>query len=105
MVAVEDPSIPRMNRCADSTSSAPSASGDIFVNSLMSAPALNVKMLDEAITSARALPSTASQTSIRSRIACGESGFAGGRFSHAIATSPRVSSSTVSRWSPGSGCG
>ena len=86
-----------MKRWASSTSWAPSASGDIFVNSLMSAPALKVKMFDEAITSARALPSTASHRSIRSRTAWGESGFAGGRFSHAIAMSPRVSSSTVSR--------
>ena len=62
-------------------------------------------MFDEAITNARAFPSTASHRSIRSRTAWGESGFAGGRFSHAIAMSPRVSSSTVSRWSPASGCG
>ena len=95
--------MPRMKRWASSTRCAPSSSGDIFVNSLMSAPALNVKMFEEAITSARALPPTSSQRSIRSRTACGESGFAGGRFSHAIATSPRVSSSTVSRWSPGVG--
>ena len=86
-----------MKRWADSTRSAPSASGDIFVNSLMSAPALKVKMFEEAITSARALPSTDSHTSIRSLTACGESGFAGGRFSQAMAMSPRVSSSTVSR--------
>src|SRR5918992_1694070 len=105
IVAVEDDSMPRMKRCADSTSSAPSASGLIFVNSLMSAPALKVKMLEEAITSARAFPSTSSQTEIRSRTACGESGLAGGRLSHAIAMSPRVSSSTVSRWSPASTCG
>src|SRR5918994_1457841 len=104
MVTVGDCSIPRMNRCADSTSSAPSASGD-FENSLMSAPALKVKMFEEASTSARTLPSTDSHRSIRSRTACGESGFAGGLFSQAIATSPRVSSSTVSRGSPGSGCG
>ena len=71
----------------------------------MSAPALNVKMFDEAITSARTLPPTCSQTEIRSRTAWGESGLAGGRLSHAIATSPRVSTSTVSRWSPASGCG
>ena len=94
-----------MKRWADSTRSAPSASGVILVNSLMSAPALKVKMFEEAITSARTLPSTCSQTAIRSRTAWGESGFAGGRFSQAMATSPRVSSSTVSRWSPASGCG
>ena len=67
IVTVDDRSIPRMKRWASSTSCAPSASGDIFVNSLMSAPALKVKMFDEAITSARALPSTASHRSIRSR--------------------------------------
>ena len=62
-------------------------------------------MFDEAITSALALPPTSSQTEIRSRTAWGESGFAGGRLSQAITTSPRVSTSTVSRWSPASGCG
>ena len=55
IVTVEDCSIPRMKRWADSTRSAPSASGDIFVNSLMSAPALKVKMFEEASTSARDL--------------------------------------------------
>ena len=62
-------------------------------------------MFDEAITSTLTLPSTSSQTEIRSRTAWGESGLAGGRLSQAIAMSPRVSSSTVSRWSPASGCG
>ena len=66
IVTVEDCSMPRMKRWADSTRSAPSASGDIFVNSLMSAPALKVKMFEEAITSARAFPSTDSHRSIRS---------------------------------------
>ena len=37
------------------------------VNSLMSAPAQNVNGFDEAITSARALPSTSSQSSVSSR--------------------------------------
>ncbi len=69
MVTVEEASIPRMKRCADSTSSAPSASGVIFVNSLMSAPAQKVKMFDEAITSARTEPSTSSHREMRSRIA------------------------------------
>src|SRR5215217_7339445 len=105
IVTVDDCSIARMKRWADSTSWAPSASGVIFVNSLMSAPAQKVKMFDEAITSALTLPSTSSQIEIRSRTACGDSGFVGGRFSHAIATSPRVSSRAVSRWSPASGCG
>ena len=89
--------MPRMKPWTDATSSAPSASGDIFVNSLMSAPALKVKMFEEASTSTRALPSTDAHTPIRSRTTCGESGFAGGRLSQAIAMSPRVSSSTVSR--------
>ena len=51
-------------RARDSTSSRALGVGRIFVNSLMSAPAQNVKMFDEAITSARALPSTSSHTSI-----------------------------------------
>ena len=98
--------MPRMKRCTASTSSAPSASGVILVNSLRSAPALKVKMFDEASTRARALAARPrSQTEIRSRTACGDSGLAGGRLSQAIAMSPRVSSRTVSRWSPSSGCG
>ena len=98
--------MPRMKPCALSTSSAPSASGDIFVNSLMSAPAEKVKMFEEAITSARTLAVDLPPTArIRSRTACGESGLAGGRLSQAMPTSPRVSSRTVSRWSPASGCG
>ncbi len=71
----------------------------------MSAPAQNVKMFEEANTSARSFPSTSFQSEIRSRTASGESGLAGGLFSQAMPTSPRVSSSTVSRWSPASGCG
>ena len=51
-----------MKRWPTPTSSAPSASGVIFVNSLMSAPALKVKMFEEAITSTRTLPSTASHS-------------------------------------------
>jgi hypothetical protein len=105
IVAVDDCSMPRMKRCADSTRPAPSASGVIFVNSLMSAPALNVKMFEEASTSTLALPSISSHSEIRSRTAWGESGLAGGRLSQAIAMSPRVSSRTVSRWSPASGWG
>ncbi len=69
----------------------------------MSAPAEKVKMFEEANTSARSFPSTSSQSEIRSLTAWGDSGLAGGRLSHAIPTSPRVSSSTVSRWSPGVG--
>ena len=76
---------------------APPASS-IFVNALMSAPAQNSIGLDEAITSARTspAPSTCSQTVPRSAITCGEIEFAGGLASQAIATSPRVSSLTVS---------
>ena len=105
IVTVGELSMPRMKRCVASTSCAPSSDGVIVENSLRSAPAEKVKMFDEASTNARALPPTVSQTSIRSRTAWGESGFAGGRLSHAMATSPRVSSRTVSRWSPSSGCG
>ena len=54
-------------------------------------------MFEEANTSARSFPSTSSQREIRSLTAWGESGLAGGRLSHAIPMSPRVSSSTVSR--------
>ena len=62
-------------------------------------------MFDEAITSARG--PCRLDLAPRARRArgstCGESGFAGGRFSQTIATSPRVSSSTVSFWSTGVG--
>ena len=105
IVTVGDASMERMKRCAACTSSAPAAASVILVNSLMSAPAQKVKMFDEAITSARTVPSTSSQSEIRSRTASGESGLAGGRLSHATATSPRVSSRTVSRCSPSSGRG
>ena len=64
----------------------PRRPASILVNSLMSAPAQNVKMFDEAITSARTLPSTSSQTRDQRRArASGESGLAGGRLSQAIA--------------------
>ena len=78
------------------------------MNSLMSAPAENVKMFDDAITTERIceLSWQCFHTSPNSVITCGLSGFAGGRFSQMIATSPRVSSSTVSFWSKSaSGCG
>ena len=81
IVAVRDFSIPRMNACACSTISAPSPSS-IFVNSLMSAPAANVKMFDDAITIARGLPSTCFQASASSLMTGGDSGFIGGRLSH-----------------------
>ena len=97
--------MPRMKPWPDSTSSRPSSSGFIFVNSLMSAPAENVKMFEEAKTSARTLPSTSCHRSASSRMTCGESGLAGGRLSHAMPMSPRVSSSTVSRDWPSSGWG
>ena len=97
--------MPRMKRVRRAHELGPFGVRRHLLNSLMSAPAQNVKMFDEASTNARTLPSRFSQRSIRSRTACGESGFAGGRLSHAIAMSSRVSSSTVSRCSPGSGCG
>ncbi len=88
-----------------SISSLPSLSGDIFVNSLMSAPAENVKMFDEANTTARSFPSISPQSSVSSRITAGDSGFAGGRLSHTMPTSSRVSSAIVSRDCPSSGSG
>ena len=57
MVTVRDCSIPRMNAWAESISSLPSLSGDILVNSLMSAPALNVNTFEDANTTTRSLPS------------------------------------------------
>ncbi len=74
----------------------------------MSAPAENVKMLLEASTTERIslLSLQCFHSAPNSWISCGLSGFAGGRFSQITATSPRVSSSTVSFCSnPGSGCG
>ena len=88
-----------------STIARPSFSGSMLVNALMSAPAENVNGFEEAMTTARALPSTDSHTSLSSPMSCGESGLAGGRLSHRMAMSPRVSTRTVSRCSPSSGCG
>ena len=81
-----------------SISSAPSFEGSILVKSLMSAPAENVKMLLDAITTARIslLSWQCFQRAPNSWISCGLIGFAGGRLSQITATSPRVSSSTVS---------
>ncbi len=62
IVAVRDCSMERMKRWPDSIRSRPSSSGVIFVNSLMSAPAENVKMFDEANTTARSLPSISSHS-------------------------------------------
>jgi hypothetical protein len=105
IVTVDDFSIAVIRPWPDSSSSGPSFAGSILVNSLMSAPAENVKMFDEARTTARALPSSSFQTPDSSRISCGESGFAGGRLSHTITTSSRVSTAIVS-WAPSwSGCG
>src|SRR3954471_4182288 len=105
IVTVGDFSIAVMKPCADSISFSP-CERSILVNSLMSAPAENVKMFDEANTSTRSLPSTSCHSDASSSITCGESGFAGGRLSQQMPTSPRVSSAIVSRppWSP-SGCG
>ena len=71
----------------------------------MSAPAENVKMFELANTTARSLPSISPHSSASSPTTCGDSGFAGGRLSQTIPTSPRVSSATVSRDWPSSGCG
>ena len=55
-------------------------------------------MFEEANTSARSLPSTSLPERRSARVmTCGESGLAGGRLSQTMPTSPRVSSSTVSR--------
>ena len=73
----------------------------------MSAPAEKTTGTEEAMTIAP-IPSSAltrSQTVPRSRITSGEIAFIGGLASQAIATPPRVSSLTVSAWSPSSGCG
>ncbi len=72
----------------------------------MSAPALNTSEEDDATTNARAPAAFArSQTAARSRITSGEIELTRPLASHAIATSPRVSSLTVSACSPSSGCG
>ena len=105
IVTVRDCSIPRMNAWAESISSLPSLSGDILVNSLMSAPALNVNTFEDANTTTRSLPSISSHSSVSSFTTCGEIGLAGGRLSHTMPTSPRVSSAIVSRDWPSSGCG
>ena len=62
-------------------------------------------MFDEAMTTARSLPSISCHSSVSSRMTCGDSGLAGGRLSQTIPTSPRVSSATVSCAWPSSGCG
>jgi len=105
IVTVEDFSIPVINPWPASISSGPSFEGSIFVNSLMSAPAEKVNGFDDAITTARAFPSSSPHTSDSSRMTCGDSGFAGGRFSQMIAMPSRVSSWIVSRDWPSSGCG
>ena len=74
----------------------------------MSAPAEYSIGFAEAMTSARtpSSPSTRSHTRASSRMSWGEIELAGGFSSQAIATSPRVSSFTVSPWSkPSSGRG
>ena len=96
----------RSSAWPESTRSSPPDSS-ICVNALMSAPALNTTGTEEAITSApiSSAALTRSQTVPRSLITCGEIAFIGAFASQAIATSPRVSSFTVSVWSPSSGCG
>src|SRR3954469_7254403 len=105
IVTVGDFSIDVIKPCADSISFSP-CERSILVNSLMSAPAENVKMFDDANTSTRSLPSTSCHSDASSSITCGDSGLAGGRLSQQMPISPRVSSAIVSRpsWSP-SGCG
>ena len=86
-----------------SSSSLPPAAS-IFVNALMSAPAQNSIGFAEANTSARTeLPVTASHTFWSAWTTSGAIEFAGGLSSHAIATSPRVSSFTGLSSQPASG--
>ena len=96
----------RSDACAASSSSAPPDSS-IVVNALMSAPAEKTTGIAETIVIAWTSGSatTRSQTALRSRITSGETAFIGALASQAIATAPRVSSLTVSAWSPSSGCG
>src|SRR3954471_8312015 len=105
IVPVDDFSIDVIKPCADSISFSP-CERSILVNSLMSAPAENVKMFDDANTSTRSFPSTCCHSDASSSITCGDRGLAGGRLSQQMPTSPRVSSAIVSRpfCSP-SGCG
>jgi hypothetical protein len=80
----------------------------IFVNSLMSAPAEKTAKVEDVITTQRIAASDSmwSQIAVKSRITCGEIGLVGGRLSHRIAVSPRVSSRIVSFCSnPSSGWG
>ena len=71
----------------------------------MSAPAENSSGFAEAMTSARTPEaSTFSHTAPRSAITCGAIEFIRPLPSHAMATSPRVSSLTVSPGCSSSGC-
>ena len=97
----------RKSACPAAETFAPSA-GSTLVNALMSAPAEKTTGIAEQTTSARTSPSSLIffQTVPRSSITCGEIAFIGGFASHANATpSARVSSFTVSAWSPSSGFG
>ncbi len=105
IVTVRDFSIEVMKPWANSSMALPSSSGFIFVNSLMSAPAENVKMFDDATTTARSFPSILPHRSPSSLRTCGDSGLAGGRLSHRMPVSPRVSSAIVSYDESESGCG
>ncbi len=107
-VTLLDCSMRRSTPWPPSSSSLPAAGSVIFVNSLMSAPAQKTAKFEEANRTARisSRDSISSQSAVRSRIICGEIGLVGGRLSHRIASSSRVSSSTVSVWSaPSSGRG
>jgi hypothetical protein len=96
----------RSSACPPAISSRPLASS-MELKPLMSAPAEKTTGFEEAMTSAPTSPDplSRSQTVPRSSITCGEIAFIGGLTSQAIATSPRVSSFTVSACSPSSGCG
>ena len=105
MVTTRDCSKERSSAWPSLISAAPEVSS-ICVNALMSAPAQNSIGLAEAMTSApiSGCDSTCAQMRPSSWITCGEMEFAGGRSSHAIAVSPRVSSFTASPCSkPSSG--
>ena len=94
----------RSRLCPPEEISAP-FSGSVCVNALMSAPAENTTGTVEQTTIAWTSPASLRrfQTVPRSSISCGEIAFMGGFASQAIATSPRVSTFTVSVCSPSSG--
>ena len=86
IVTVEDCSMRRSRPCASSSMAAPDVASS-FVNALMSAPAHHNMGFAEAMMSARIASSTStwSHTRVSSSMTCGDSEFAGGRSSQAIA--------------------